>query len=125
MTITNALKGLGIGALSVTFMYYVMKSYYEPTFPDAVIQYKSSTTTPQYSGFDLDGNGDIDKINVYRAYWLGYQNKNLVPGDQEFENIKNLLEEELTKKEETNCFTGENRIFPINYGLEKKTDNKK
>lgn len=120
MTIKNIVKGIGAIALGLTFMYQVAKSHYEPNFSDALIQYKASTVSPQYSGFDLDGNGEIDKINVYRARWLGYQNKDLFSGNQEFEDIKMLLDEELTKNEDKNCFTNESRTFPIRQKLEEK-----
>ena len=72
-----------------------IKSHYEPHYPEAIIQYKASTFTPIYSGFDKNKDGKIDSINVFRARWLGYQNYDLVEGDPEFSEKKDVLEKQL------------------------------
>ena len=110
-TIKNTLLGFAGMIMLGWFTYEVAKSHCEPSYPDAVVQYKSSTVTPLYSGFDKDNNGDIDLINVFRAQWLGHQNYNLVEGDFEFNEIKELLQKQSLLESKADIYSGEKRVI--------------
>jgi hypothetical protein len=105
--IKNSLKGIVGTALICWFTGQVVKSHYEPNYFDSVIQYKASTVSPVYSGFDTNKDGEIDSINVYRAHWIGYQNYNLVEKDAEFSKIKETLNEQLKLEQKINIYSGE------------------
>ncbi len=110
-TIKEILLGLAGVVMLGGFTWKVMKGHFEPNYPDAVIQYKSGTVTPLYSGFDRNNDGDIDSINVFRAQWLGYQNYSLIKGDSNFKEIKELLQEQSLLESKADIYSGMRRVI--------------